>query len=128
VVSELGACNLRAVDSTHVSNICNPTLFRSQGKLIIDSSANAVFPSTERGSSSRLKNCIRNLRAVKGKFCSSILRPNEAYRDRASWYGHDAVDRESKIGQLESLMGNRIVFFLICGCTPAVQVNPREVP
>ena len=64
MVSELGACNLRAVDSTHVSNIRNPTLFRSQEELIIDSSATAVSPSTERGSSSRLKNRIRNLRAV----------------------------------------------------------------
>jgi hypothetical protein len=42
VVSELDACNLRAVDSKHVSNICNPTLFRSQEKLIIDSFATAV--------------------------------------------------------------------------------------
>ena len=42
MVSELDACNLRAVDSTHVSNICSPT-FRSQEKLIIDSSATAVF-------------------------------------------------------------------------------------
>lgn len=64
MVSELDACNLRAVDSTHVSNICNPTVFRSQEKLIIDSSATAVFRSTERGSRSRLKNRIRNLRAV----------------------------------------------------------------
>lgn len=43
MVSELDACNLRAVDSTHVSNICSPTLFRSQEKLIIDSSATTVF-------------------------------------------------------------------------------------
>ena len=43
MVSELDACNLRAVDSTHVSNICNPKLFRSQEKLIIDPSATAVF-------------------------------------------------------------------------------------
>ena len=43
MVSELDACNLRAVDSTHVSNICNPTLFRSQEKLIIDSSRPRCF-------------------------------------------------------------------------------------
>jgi hypothetical protein len=33
VVAELDACNLRAVDSKHVSNICTATLFPSQEKL-----------------------------------------------------------------------------------------------